>query len=273
MLPALYACYALLLAAPAAASTVEPAALVAPLFEFDHTHAAWKAVLDGRVTAGRFEYVALVKDRSQLDAYLALLTGVDQPEFAKWKKQEQLAFWINAYNAYTLRRVLESYPFEKVNELGAEKKGPWDERFIPLGKLAPELKQDKLTLNDIENKILRPKFKDARVHAAVNCAAESCPPLRPLPFTAEKLDEELDTQVTKWLQNSAFNRFDADKKEMQLSKLFEWYAKDFVDEAGSVQAWIAKHGPKHVVGWLDGAKDVKTSYFEYSWTLNAKKNE
>lgn len=274
MLLAPIASYALLLSASLAqpASAAEPVPIAAPVFEFDHTHAAWKTVLDGRIEAGRFVYVSLLKDSAPLDAYLALLAGVEQPEFAKWKKQEQLAFWINAYNAYTVKRVLRSYPFEKVNELGPDKKGPWDERFIPLGKLAPDLKQEKLTLNELENQILRPKFKDARVHAAINCAAESCPPLRAMPFTAEKIDAELDAQVTKWLQNAALNRFDAGKKEMQLSKLFEWYAKDFVDEAGSVQAWIAKHGPKQLVAWLEGAKDVKTSYFEYSWTLNAKKD-
>jgi Protein of unknown function, DUF547 len=264
---------ATLSSAPAAGPALTSAPRTTLVAEFDHTHAGWKAVLDGRVEAGRFAYVSLIKDASALDAYLAQLAAVEHGDFTKWTKNQQLAFWINAYNAFTVKRVLQSYPFEKVNELGADKKGPWDERFIPLGKLAPDLKQEKLTLNDIENQIVRPTFKDARVHAALNCAAESCPPLRPEPYTGKKVGEELDAQVSKWLQNTALNRFDAEKKELQLSSIFQWYAKDFVDEAGSVPAWIAKHGPKHLVDWLQGAKDVKITFLDYSWNLNAKNSD
>lgn len=273
MNPTLLACLLLPLAfAPKHAPAPAPTATTA-VFAFDQTHTSWKLVLDGRVFSGRFDYGSLVKDPSPLDRYLAELTGVEYADFSTWKKEEQLAFWINAYNAFTVKRVLQSYPFEKVNELGADKKGPWDERFIPLGRLAPDLKEAKLTLNELENKLLRPKFKDARVHAAINCAAESCPPLRPAPYTAEGLGGQLDAQVMKWLNNVDYNQFDPQKKTMKLSALFDWYAKDFSDEAGSVQAWIVKHGPKPVVGWLDGAKDVTTTYAEYSWKLNAKKND
>ncbi|MBK7878485.1 MAG: DUF547 domain-containing protein [Planctomycetes bacterium] len=248
--------------------TAPPAASAAVTLAFDHTHAAWTELLRNRFTSTGFDYASLLKDSKPVDDYLAALAAVDAADFATWKREQQLAFWINAYNAYTLKRVLQSYPFEKVNELGADKKGPWDERFIPLGKLAPDLKQEKLTLNELENKILRPKFKDARIHAAINCAAESCPPLRPEAFVAERLDRQLDIQVLKWLGNPAFNRIDAAKNELQLSALFDWYKKDFVDEAGSVEAWIAKHGPKETVAWLEKAKDVKTTYFDYSWKLN-----
>ncbi len=240
-----------------------------PAPAFDHTHAAWSAIVAVHVAEGRVDYKTLAKDSTALGAYLRTLELVRPAEYAKWKREEQLAFWINAYNAYTMKRVLASYPFEKVNELGDDKKGPWDERTIYLGTLVPALETDRISLNDIENKILRPTFKDPRVHAAINCAAESCPPLRQEAYTADKLDKQLDEQVKAWLGNPRLNVFDAAKKELKLSSLFDWYAQDFVDDSGSVEAWIGKRVGKDAK-WIS-QPDTKKSFLEYSWKLNDKR--
>lgn len=257
------------------ATAASPCALIAqdvkPSSTFDHTHAAWSAILAAHVADGRVDYKALAKDPKALGAYVNGLESVKPAEYAKWKREEQLAFWINAYNAYTMKRVLVSYPFEKVNELGEEKKGPWEERTIRLGALVPSLESELLSLNDLENKILRPTFKDPRVHAAINCAAESCPPLRQEAYTADKLDKQLDEQVKAWLGNPRLNVFDAAKKELKLSSLFDWYAKDFVDDSGSVEAWIGKRVGKDAK-WIS-QPDTKKSFLEYSWKLNDKKTQ
>jgi hypothetical protein len=262
-----------LLAHPSSAAPTELIPAIAqdpkPAAAFDHTHAAWSAILAAHVSDGRVDYKTLHKDTSALGAYLRSLEVVKPADFAKWDRKQQLAFWINAYNAYTLKRVLHSYPFEKVDELGDEKKGPWDERTIYLGALVPEINTERVSLNEIENKILRPKFKDPRIHAAVNCAAESCPPLRAEAYTADKLDKQLDEQVKAWLANPKLNSFDAAKKELKLSKIFDWYAQDFVEDAGSIESWISRYVGKDAK-WI-ASPDAKKSFLEYSWKLNDKR--
>jgi len=248
-------------AAPQSTSATQVAAA------FDQTHAAWTKLLEAHVKAMRVDYAGMQKDAPALDAYLKELESVQTLAYTQWKTSEQLAFWINAYNAFTVKRVLRSYPFERVDQLGPEKKGPWDEAFIPLGHLWSGTKQKDITLNDIEHRIIRPLFKDARVHAALNCAAASCPPLLEQAYRADRLEAQLLTRVWGWMQSTKLNRFDAGTKTLQVSKLFEWYAQDFVDAAGSVPAWIAKHGGLADSAWLTGA-DVKLTYLEYSWTLN-----
>lgn len=248
-------------------------AQAAPVAAFDHTHAAWTAILKARVVDKRFDYASLKADDAPLVAYLRSLEGVTPEQYATWKREQRFAFWIDAYNAYTVKRVLQSFPFDEVITLGKDKKGPWDERFIPLGKLAPELKQEQLTLNDLENKILRPTFQDARVHAAINCAAESCPPIRNEAFVAVRLSAQLDDQVLRWLSDESLNRYDAAKKALHVSKLFDWYAGDFERESdGFVAVWIARHGPKEKLAFVGDGKGVALDFLDYSWKLNAARD-
>lgn len=242
----------------------------APVASFDHAHAAWTAILKTHVVGKRFDYASLKKDDAPLVAYLRSLEAVTLEQYSTWKRERCFAFWIDAYNAYTVKRVLQSFPFESMMELGKEKKGPWDERFVPLGKLVPELKHELLTLNELENEILRPTFHDARVHAAINCAAESCPPLRNEAFVADRLSAQLDEQVLLWLSDDALNRYDAAKKTLHVSKLFDWYASDFEKESdGRIARWIAKHGPKKELAFVGDGQGVALDFLEYSWKLNA----
>lgn len=235
---------------------------------FDQAHSLWADVLRTHVQGDRFDYKELKADRARLDAYVKSLERVTPADLEAFSRAEQFAFWINAYNAYTVLRVVDAYPIDSVKDLGDDKVSVWDQKFIPLAPLFPESKGEKLTLNDIEHKILRPKFKDARVHAAVNCASEGCPPLAKEAFTAARLDEQLDRQVKAWLAAPARNKFDKSAGKLEVSKVFDWFKEDFVRDAGSVQAWIAKYAPESERGWLAEAKSPKIEFQDYSWKLN-----
>jgi hypothetical protein len=247
----------------------EPEAKLVKVVGFDHTHKAWTEVLGQYVKDDTFDYKALKKDRAPLDAYVSLLEAVKPDDFARWDKSRRYAFWINAYNAYTVKRVVDGYPIASIKDLGDEKASVWDRDFVPLGSLAPDLKKAQLTLNDIENQILRPVFKDARVHAAINCAAVGCPPLRAEAFVGDTLGKQLDDAVKRWLADTQRNRFDQKKNAIEVCQIFDWFKDDFVRDAGSVTGWIAKYAPDQA--WLADAKKVDVKYIEYSWKLNEKR--
>jgi uncharacterized protein DUF547 len=243
---------------------------------FDPAHERWTRVLAQHVHGDRFDYKALQGNRGELDLYLLELGAVDAAQFRDWPREEQYAFWINAYNAFTVHKVLQSYPLKSLRDVGGAGSGKvWDERFIPLAQLTElgEGPAAKLSLNDIENKLLRPKFKDARVHAAIHCASLGCPPLRNAAFTAEGLDAQLDASARAWLADRARNRFDREKGLVEVSKVFSWFKEDFVRDAGSVEKWIARYAPPAPAEWLGAAPEVKLQYVEYDWALNDLERE
>jgi hypothetical protein len=236
--------------------------------DFDHTHALWTRVLEVHVRPDGFDYAGLKKDLRTLDAYLATLKGVTPETLKGWTREQRFAFWINVYNAHVVNLVVKSYPLQSIQDLGGLMTTVWNREIIPLAKLHPEGENDKLSLDDVEHKILRPRFEDARVHVAVNCASESCPPLRAEAFVAERLDEQLDDQARKWLANEALNRYDRTGTRVVVSKLFEWFARDFMRDAKTVQAWMARYAPAEHQRWIASAKKLKFDFLEYSWKLN-----
>lgn len=244
-----------------------PAAETAVKSGFDHSHKIWTELLAKHVHGDTFDYKALKKEPAALNAYLASLEAVKPDDFERWSKLERHAFWIDAYNAYTIKRVVDAYPIASIKDLGDDKVSVWDREFIALGSLAPDLKKTKLTLNDIEHKILRPVFKDARVHAAVNCASVGCPPLRNEAFVADRLDKQLDDSTKRWLADTRRNRFDARKNVVEVSQVFDWFKDDFVRDANSVHAWIAKYAPLDQA-WIAAASKLEIKYLDYSWKLN-----
>ncbi len=210
------------------------------------SHEAWDALLKKYVSAtGKVNYKGLKTDKTKLEEYLKTLSG-NAPE-ESWSKADQMAFWINAYNAFTIKLVVDNYPLSSINKLHGGK--PWDHKWIKIGSKT-------YSLNNIENDILRPQFKDARIHFAVNCAAKSCPPLLNAAWTASNLNSNLDAQAKKFINNTAFNKLS--EKKVEVSKIFEWYAEDF----GNLPTFINKYASTKV-----GAK-VKVVYQEYDWSLN-----
>ena len=252
------------------------AAAPAPTLEFDHAHTAWTEVLESALDDdGLVDYRALRADPKALNAYLANLEATTPAEHAKWTRNQRYAFWINAYNAYTIKLIVEKGPVDSIKDLGGWFSSPWEKKFIPLSAFDPEKDGEKITLDEIEHELIRPVFKDARVHAAVNCASMSCPPLRDEAYQAERLDEQLDDQVKIWLGDTSRNKVAPRKGEIEVSKIFDWYDDDFGGKDESVVRWIAKHvGDEALAKRLKAsATDIDVEYLRYDWDLNAKKGK
>jgi len=240
---------------------------------FDHAHAAWTRVLARCVKGERFDYKLLSASRGVLDEYLLRLRGVQERDFATWTREQRLAFWINAYNAFTVQLVLTRYPIQSIQDIGTEAEPVWEKAFIPLGHLIGKLEAEKISLDTLEHEILRAQFEDARVHAALRRAAESGPPLRAEAYQAEKLERQLDLQARAWLADPRLNRFDRERGRVQLSALFDWREADFVRDADSLQAWLARFAPEDERAWLRDAETLEIDYLPFSWKLDDLERE
>ncbi len=238
------------LAAPAAATctTVDP------------THAAWTAILARRVTDSQVDYAALKRDdQPAFDAYLATLSGACAADYAKWTNGEKLAFWINAYNAFTVRLVLNHYPVESIRKIGWLPLGAFREPFIPM----PGLKGGNVSLNHIEHRTLRGAFREPRTHFALVCAARSCPALRPEAYRGADLDRQLDEQGRAFLGDPAKNRLDTPDRVLYLSSIFDWFREDFAAASGSLWAFVAPY-----LGVAVTDPPPRIEFLDYDWRLN-----
>ncbi|MDX2245555.1 MAG: DUF547 domain-containing protein [Bacteroidia bacterium] len=212
------------------------------------THAEWDFLLKKYVSAeGKVNYAGLKQDKAKLEVYLKKLS-TNVPA-ADWSKNDKLAFWINVYNAFTVKLIVDNYPLKSIRDLGE----PWDKKFILIGTTT-------YSLNDIEHNIIRKDFAEPRIHFAVNCASFSCPALLNEAYTAEKLEDQLTRQTKAYINNPAHNSITSAKS--QVSQLFSWYGDDFKKSAGSVSAFINKYSPVKI------KDDSKLEYKEYVWSLN-----
>lgn len=213
------------------------------------SHTSWNALLKAHVSAsGQVNYAGMKQDVAKLDAYLAQLQK--QAPTKDWSRNEKLAYWINTYNAFTVKLILTHYPLKSIRDIDK----PWDQKFIQIG-------DQTLSLNDIEHNIIRKRFNEPRIHFAVNCAAQSCPRLRNEAYTAGKLSQQLAEQTRSFINNRAFNQLDA--QQPKVSKLFEWYAVDF-KQNGTVIDYINQYADTKI-----GAT-ASLSFLTYNWSLNGK---
>jgi hypothetical protein len=244
---------------------------------FDHDHAAWDALLRKHVTwqpgghESKVAYAGFKQDRAALNAYLAGLSSVSDAQFRGWGKPQQLAFLINAYNAYTIDLILTRYPdLKSIRDLGSLLNSPWKKRFISL------LGQPR-SLDDIEHGMIRARgaYDDPRIHMAVNCASIGCPALRPEAYAADRLDAQLDDQVARFMSDRTRNRYDPQTQRLQLSRIFDWYGDDFRRGhrgIGSVEQFCARYAaqladrPEDQQAVRDGK--ARVSFLEYDWALN-----
>ena len=221
------------------------------------SHALFDSLLKNNVNKEGFvNYTGFIRDSAAFNKYLDLLSK-NHPNEKTWSRNEQMAYWINAYNAFTIKLICMHYPLKSIKDI---KKGiplvsdTWSIDFIKIeGKT--------YNLNNIEHGILRPKYDDPRIHFAVNCASKSCPKLQDEAFTAEKLDAQLDAAAKEFINDGIRNKITASKKG-NVSKLFTWFAGDFRKTAPSVIAFLNKYSNVK----LDANADL--DYMDYDWALN-----
>jgi Protein of unknown function, DUF547 len=266
-----------LAAMAAAAATLPPSPVRAQPAGFDHSHAAWTALLRRHVRllrgghATQVAYAGFQADRPALKAYLDSLSAVTSATFGGWGKSERQAFLINAYNAFTVELILTRYPdLKSIKDLGSLLSSPWKPSWIPL-------LGTRRSLDDIEHAMLRKRgdYDDPRVHFAVNCASIGCPALREEAFVAARLDAQMDEQALRFMSDRSRNRFNAQRGRLELSKIFDWFGEDFrLGHRGiaSLPAFAARYADQLADAPADRerirAGGVDIAFTDYDWALN-----
>ncbi len=207
-------------------------------------------------TSGKVNYKAFKEDSISLNGYLSHLAN--NPPANSWTQGEQVAYWINAYNAFTIKLIIKYYPVNSIKDIGSSIQlpfvnTPWDIKFIRIGNKM-------MDLNHIEHGILRKEFKEPRIHMALVCASKSCPMLLNEAYVPEKLEQQLIRQTKAFLSDSFRNQISAEKP--QLSMIFNWYGADFSKNGGSVTSFVNAYSPVKI------KPNAKISYLEYDWSLN-----
>ena len=218
-------------------------------------HEIWADLLEKYIKPGGVDYTGFKKEEDRLDQYLAVLENTD-PE--KLPRNEQYAYYINLYNAWTIKLILSGYPGVKsIKEFGTILKSPWQKEWV-------RVNGEIITLDHVEHDILRPRFKDPRVHFAINCSAASCPPLRPEPYLAATLDQQLDDSTRAFVNDADSYRLEGNT--LYVSRIFQWFSEDFNEDALGFYLQYAEGELKEK---LSRQKDnIKVKYLHYDWALN-----
>ncbi len=258
--------------------------LTAPAQSFDHDHKAWSALLKKHLVlidggkASQMRYATLAQDRPALKSYLDTLSKVSAQEFAAWTKPQQMAFLINAYNAFTAEKILTRYPnIKSVWDFGKIFGNAFKDKFFTL--LGREF-----SLDMIEHETLRKpgSYNEPRVHFAANCASVGCPMLREEAYVAERLDAQLEEQARRFLSDRSRNRYNATDGTLEVSEIFKWFSEDWTsgyrgfDNKGpamqSREQFFAKYAAllADQPGQQQMIAERKTAirHLDYDWTLN-----
>lgn len=243
--------------------------------QFDPTHVTWNTLLHKYVMvqrggqASEVDYAGFTANRTSLQAYLASTSKVTRVEFDRWSSQAQLAFLINAYNAWTVELVLTGYPgIQSIKDLGSFIQSPWKKRFIAL-------LGETRSLDDIEHGLIRGsgRYNDPRIHFAVNCASIGCPALRAEAYVADRLNAQLEDATQKFLSDRTRNRIESDT--LEVSSIFKWYGQDFEKgwrSANTLGQFLALYsGPLgldvETASQLSAGK-LGIEFLDYDWRLN-----
>jgi len=203
---------------------------------------------------GNVNYANLKKEEDKLDTFLKYLETTTPSN--SWSKNKQKAFWINAYNAYTIKTILNNYPTKSITKIKIKGKTAWK---APIAKVGGK----SYSLDHIEHQILFKNFFDPRIHVGVNCASGSCPKLHNAAFTENNIDSILE-KLTKAFVNDPKRNKITNKKSIQVSEIFNWFGKHFTKNGGTVIGFINKYANEKV------DTNAKISYLKYDWSLNGK---
>lgn len=221
------------------------------------SHSGWNRLLKQYVNErGMVDYQGMKRDQARLKTYLDLLS--QNPPTPAWSTNEQMAYWINAYNAFTVQLILDHYPVASIKAIGSAVQiphvnTPWTEKFFSIGGR-------KMSLDNIANGTLRKQFNDPRIHFALVNAAKSGPRLRNEAYTPARLAEQLNEQGVDFLNDPTKNAIAPTRAS--LSKLFDWYKSDFTKNKRSVVYWVNRYSQTKM------ADDIAISYLDFNWQLN-----
>ena len=228
-------------------------------------HSAWQGILDTYLIShpsgiNRFDYAALkanAEDAARLAGYLTSLQELDPRHYSR---QEQQAYWINFYNALTVRVVVDAYPVDSIRDIyqGWLPLGPWDDVHAEVAGMP-------LTLNNIEHGILRPIWRDPRIHYAVNCASHGCPNLSPTVYTAANTETQLEAGARAYINHPRGASF-VDDDFLLISSIYKWYVEDFGGTEKTVIDHLMQYAEEELAARLktfSGSID-----YEYDWNLN-----
>ncbi|MCH7518522.1 MAG: DUF547 domain-containing protein [Candidatus Dadabacteria bacterium] len=252
---------------------------------FDHSYATYNSLLNRYVINARVNYEGFINSRAEFETFLRTLGSVDENVFESWTEEQRLAFWINAYNAFTIKAIIDHYPIKRSFTLVGifyapsdsilQIKGVWTKlQFRALGNM--------VTLEEIEHETLRKKFNEPRIHMAINCASISCPDLRNEAYTPEKLEEQLADASIKFVNNPDKGVYVNEQSgKVKLSKIFKWFGDDFINNYGSKKLFNNYSLKENAV--LNFTSDyieseevkeylmnnkLKIGYLGYDWHLN-----
>lgn len=251
---------------------------------FDHSHASWTALLRKHVVlldggkASQVRYAGFAQDRPALKSYLGSLSKVTQQEFDGWSKPQRAAFLINAYNAFTVEKILTRYPdIRSIWDFGKIFGNPFKDRFFTLLGSASYLDR-------VEHETLRKPgaYDEPRVHFAVNCASIGCPMLREEAYVAERLDAQLEEQAVRFLSDRSRNRYNPETGRLEVSRIFDWFKEDWTrgyrglegktSPIGSPEQYFARYAAlladRPEQRKLIEDRKASLQFLEYDWRLN-----
>lgn len=217
-------------------------------------HSAWTTLLQKHVDEeGLVDYQGFMSDSTALNQYLDSLSA-NFPNPKTWSDNERLAYWINVYNAFTVKLILMHYPMESIKDIKAVNitfvNTPWTIKFFEIGG-------KKMNLDMVEHRVIRKYFDEPRIHFAVNCASTSCPKLRDEAFVADSLDEQLDDQARDFINDTTRNLIT--DEEVKLSKILKWYSGDFPKP---ITEYINQYSTTPI------PENAEINYMNYDWGLN-----
>lgn len=221
------------------------------------SHQIWDQLVKTHVKSnGMVDYKGFIKEKAKLEQYLKLISE-NAPDRKTWSKNQQLAYWINAYNAFTVKLIVDNYPTKSIRDLGPKLKIPlvndvWHYQFFKIGGVDS-------SLDEIEHSILRKEFDEPRIHFAINCASVSCPPLLNEAFVAEKLESQLQKVTIAFINDPTRNKITPD--QAQISSIFSWFQGDFTKK-GTLISFLNQYSKVKI------KPTAKISHLDYNWNLN-----
>jgi hypothetical protein len=253
-------------------------------YEFHHSHTEFNLILEKHVTNGWVDYRGILSESDMFYRYINSLGAVNAETLASWSRDQEFAYWINAYNAFTIQAIIEKYPIRSRSLIGLffpqnsilQISGIWDRLKFNAGGQS-------LTLGQIEHEILRKLFDEPRIHFAIVCASRSCPALRSEAYRSDILEFQLHEQTVEFINDPARGvRWDSAKQRLYISKIFKWFKEDFKQKTDASETPNRAEVPGNrllafirpyirneaIIDSMGDNWNVRVSYLPYDWRLN-----